>query len=694
MLVMTAAAAAAKLEIWKQDTAAAFGKGKKERVVISDSGRVRLARELQPLGRIDAARVWDLVRAGDDLYAATGDEGKVFRQRAGGNWEVAHDAADNQALSLVAAAGGNVFAGLGPSGKVLNIQSGESATLGPEVKYVWDLAADAEGNLFAATGPAGQLWKRSARDGKWTLLLDVKQPHLLCVATAPDGAVVAGSDEDGVIYKVDRGGKSAVVYDAPQSEVHSLLIRPDGVLFAATSAEAGGGAAPSPNRGLAEIGGGHSRETLNRRVTLASALRVDFTNRTAQDKPQDAPGPGGTAAPRPGPPGENAVYRIGPDGAAREVLRAKTLFFALAWLNDRLYAGSGSDGVVYEISDDGRDATQIARLDNGQVLALLPDRDDSLIVAAGGPASVLRLSKSFMNKGSLISDVLDAKLASRVGAITWRGDAPKGTAIKVQVRTGNVAEPDDTWSSWSAELEDSTGSKAAVPIGRFLQYRVNLATDDPSRAPELGSIAIHYQTVNLAPEITKITIPDLTAGDGAARQTKLSVRWDATDPNDDELTYSLALRKDGWPEWINVTEQPLTEKTYAWDTTSVPSGTYRLRVAASDSASNPPREARAQSLVSEPFVVDHDAPTVKIDAANGGVSVLIRDAMTRITKAAYSLDSGEWTPIFPDDGLFDSNDEVITVTLANLKQGSHILVIRAHDAAGNVGTSDAILQKK
>ena len=50
---------------------------------------------------------------------------------------------------------------------------------------VWALAADPRGNLYAATGPTGQLWKRSV-DGAWSLLLDSKHAHLLCVAIGPD----------------------------------------------------------------------------------------------------------------------------------------------------------------------------------------------------------------------------------------------------------------------------------------------------------------------------------------------------------------------------------------------------------------------------------------------------------------------------------------------------------------------------
>ena len=71
-----------------------------------------------------------------------------------------------------------------------------------------------------------------------------------------------------------------------------------------------------------------------------------------------------------------------------------------------------------------------------------------------------------------------------------------------------------------------------------------------------------YRTSNLSPEITRLDVPDLSAADGAARQTRLNLRWDATDPNDDDLNYTLKVRKEGWPEWIELFDLPITEKTY------------------------------------------------------------------------------------------------------------------------------------
>src|SRR5262249_39545999 len=123
MLTMTTGFAwASKVEIWRQDTTQAFAKAKKEHVVVSDAGRIRLGRAVATTGAIEASHVWDLARAKDGVvYAATGNAGKVYRKEGEGDWTVAYDAEDSQALSAVALADGRVFVGLGPSGSIVEI---------------------------------------------------------------------------------------------------------------------------------------------------------------------------------------------------------------------------------------------------------------------------------------------------------------------------------------------------------------------------------------------------------------------------------------------------------------------------------------------------------------------------------------------------------------------------------------------
>ncbi|HWE34923.1 MAG TPA: hypothetical protein VG406_00005 [Isosphaeraceae bacterium] len=685
VLGIASIATASKVETWREDSAAAFGKGKRERVVVSDAGKLRLARRIATTRAIDAARVWDLVRTEDGtIYAATGDAGKVLRRDEGGEWALAYKAEDSQALSLVVAPGGKVFVGTGPTGQVVEVSDPKHPASRPDptVQYIWDLAADSDGNLFAATGPRGQLWKRSA-EGTWSLVLDAKPSHLLSVALARDGAVFAGSDGEGLLYRVHRDGKASVVYDASQAEVRALLVAPDGSLYAGT-ADASGSRGPNRPPGLSRTQQATDRgledETPATRSPGPRIIRTAMVQRP-------------TAVAKPSAPGENVVYRIGADGVPREVFRARALVYSLAWQGDRLLVGTGPDGQLFEVRDDGRESSPIARIDHGQVLSLLAIPGGETLLGAGDPGAILRLEAGFDADGTLTSDVHDAKLPSRFGALSWKADRPDKTTVAVAVRTGNVGEPDATWSPWSEPVRDRDGARPDVPPGRFVQYRVTLSTTDPAASPEFEGLTLRYQTANLPPEIHRIDVPDVSEADGATRQTRINLRWDAVDPNGDDLAYTLHLRKEGWPAWIKLGDGPLTEKTYSWDCTAVPAGTYRLRVTASDRPSNLPAEALERHRTSEPFVVDHEAPRVQVEPKAGGkgATVTLRDDLTRLVKAAYALDGGDWVPVFPADGLFDTRAETITVDLPDLAPGHHVLMVRATDAAGNLGTGDAVL---
>ncbi len=699
--------ALAKLESWRDENAAAFQKGKRESVVVSDAGKVRLGHVLDPIGKLDAARVWDLaVSAAGDVFAATGDDGKVFRKAAKGGsaWETAYDSPDTQALSLAIAPDGRVVAGTGPSGQVVDVSDPKHAASRPhaDVKYIWDLAYDRAGNLYAATGPTGQLWKRSS-EGKWSLLLDSKHSHLLCVAVAADGSIYAGSDGEGLVYKVAPGGKTSVVYDATQNEIRALAVAADGTLYAGTAAESGGGSSSGRGSSLFQGGGGGGfgggRNELSASTT--GAVRAQDAPATKKDAPKAAGTPaGGSATPRPVSPGENAVYRIDGDGVAREVFRAKAMIYALALRGDdphrdpHLLVGTGPEGLLYEIRDQGRESVPLARLDNGQILALATESDGGVLIGAGDPGAVVRLSANHVASGTITSEVRDTKLISRFGALSWRGYSPEGTSIALQARTGNVSEPDETWSDWSEPQSDRANARAQVPAGRFVQYRAKLATTAPAKTPELTGVTLRYQSANLAPEINRLEVPDVSALDGAVRQSKLTFRWDVSDPNDDELEYSLFLRKDGWPEGVKLHDLPLTDKTFSWDSTSVPTGRYRLRLVASDRPSNNAGVAQSREKTSDSFLVDHEAPTVALKAADDQAEATLKDELTRIAKAAYAVDGGEWTSIFPVDGLFDTSTESLMIPLDDLKPGMHILVVRATDAAGNVGTGDLVVTIK
>ena len=743
---LTATARGSKVETWKVDNQASFFKGKRERVIVSDTGRVRLSLGLagDHAKGLSARRVWKLARTDDgSIYAATGDEGKVFKLVPKTDaWTTVLDAADTQIFSLAVLADGKVMAGTGAGGQVIDVTSADHPASRPDpaVKYIWDLAADKAGNLYAATGPSGQLWKRAA-DGKWTLILDTKHSHLLSVAVGLSGEVYTGSDGDGLIYKIGGDGKASVVYDSPQTEIRSLLAAPDGSLYAGTADFTGGTPGTGVGRGFSTGMLEHAGEGLiardessefrtfvdmdafgfartrnknasarlfdlkdmKERYVLAAAAGLttlisasgtldDGVDTGASVLAFQAPA-GGTATMRPIRPGENVVYHVDREGVPREVFRGRVLVHSLAWRNGSLLIGTGPDGELYEVRDDGRETTPLARLDSGQILSLVVDTDGSVWIGSGEPAAVSKLKSTYVDSGVLISEVLDAKLISRFGTVSWRGENPAGTATTLEMRTGNVGEPDETWAPWSSPASDAGGSKTDVPAGRFAQFRLTLKTSDPTKTPDVRSIAIHYQSVNLPPELTKIDVPDVVFGDGSTRGGKVAIKWTASDPNGDEISYMLMVKKEGWPDWVELWDKPRTDTSFSWDGWTVPAGVYRARVTALDRLSNAPGDSLSRTITSDAFVIDHEPPQLSLKKTEKGFEAEIIDDLTRVVKALYAVDGGDWTPIFPVDGLFDSTHEKLRIDLPELKPGAHVVVVQATDAAGNTGSADLVIAR-
>lgn len=692
LIAATVPASAGKVKTWQAESAASYDKAKLQNAVVSDQGVLRLSRRLKPLAKIDAAHVWDVAEDADgNLIAATGDEGKLYRIKPDGEVDVLHDGKDSQILSLVRTPEGILFAGAGPSGRILKIEKGKVVPFAESVgKYVWALAYDpATKSLFAGAGPKGTIY-RVGPDGKAVPFYTTKQDHILSLTL--DGATLyAGTDRGGLVYRIDRAGKGFVIYHAPQNEIRALTVD-DGVVFAGTSM-------PSSKRlPLAPLksptipiipptpsGNSSPSSSTDSTRTQSGGAKAGL----AADEPKGT----SAAAPSAPPPGDNSLYRIAPDGAVRELFRDKVLVLSLLRLPNRLLVGAGMQGQLFEVDEATKERTEIARLDNGQILSLLKTKDGSIVVAAGDPGRLYRLEDRFADRGTIVSDVLDAKIPTVWGAVSWKAATPTGTSVTFAARSGNVAEPDETWSDWSREETDPTNARVLAPTARYLQYRLTLATNDPKVTPEVRQVLVRYQTSNQAPEIMSLDVPDLDVT-AVEQPKKFKIKWKATDPNEDELTFRLHVKKDGWKDWV-LLEEDIEKSEFEWDTTTAPSGLYRIKVTASDERDNPPAEAFAVERISQPAPITHLPPTVTvkligIESGKAKLEATATDPLVRIVDASYTVDGKRWTKLFPVDGIYDSKSERFRFETDSLRPGGHVVLVRVRDAAGNLGSGDAV----
>jgi len=699
---------AAKTKVWHHHAPSHFEKAILQHTVLTSEGTLRLGRELNPLAGIEVDHIWALVEDSTGaLWAATGNEGKLFRIGPAGKATLVHQSDDSQILSLVLGRDGTLYAGTGPSGLILSITpQGKVEVLARTAEsYVWSLVVDpASGDLLAGTGPRGRVLRVTQR-GELSEFYNTRQDHVLSLAIGSDNQLYAGTSKQGLIYRINGQGKGFVVFDAPQTEVRTLLATRDGV-YAGTSSpttrrspNAVAGKSEStpvsfkgeaPPKGIDRAGQGSAP------VSTSEATSTSGSG-TSSGSPSSASS--SSAAPSLPPPSskENSVYFLTSEGLVREVFREKAMIQALAVHEGKLLIATGSDGQLFEVDEATKERTELARLEHRQVHCLCRLKDGTIVLGSGDAGQLHLLGAGPASKGTLLSEVLDARGLSRWGALRWQGETPEGTRISVACRSGNVAEPDETWSDWSAEQTDGRQATISVPPARFLQYRITLERTAGDVTPALHSIALRYQPANQAPEIGSIEVPDFDAVTQESPR-KLKLRWTATDGNEDELSYSLYCRKEGWQHWVELAAE-LDKREFEWDTTTTPAGVYRLKVVASDQRDNPPGEALTGEKVSNPFVVDHVPPevSVKVVGIQGDraeVEARAADGLTRLVSAAYSVDGKKWVNAFPQDGLFDSKDKRFRFHVEGLRPGAHVLVLRVTDAAGNSGSSDVLFTVK
>jgi hypothetical protein len=698
-------AQAAKVKVWHHYNAAHYEKAQLKHAVISNEGALRLSRQLKPLAALEATHVWDVVedKAGN-LFAATGEEGKIFRVAPDGKVSVAFTSGDSQVLCLALSPDGTVYAGTGPHGLLLRIRSDGGSVLCKSLEtYIWSLAVEDNGQaVYAGTGPKGRIY-RVTLDGTARVFYTTKQEHILSLAKGPEGLLYAGTDKDGLVYRIDPKGKGFVLYSTPQTEVHTLLVSADGV-YAGTSSpirrRGNPSGTPTPGKNVLPPAGSSTSVPISDKEKSKSGLDEaniggppSASSNSTDSAEKISPAP---SAPPPTV-GENSLYRIATDGTVREIFREKALVLSLLRQNGRILIGTGMEGQLFEVDEATKERSEIARLDHGQIHCLLRRQDGSIVLGTGDPGKLYVLQDKYAVKGTVVSEVLDAKLISRWGSLRWKAETPAGTGVTVAVRSGNTAEPNETWSDWSAEQTDPQQATVAAPTARFLQYRVTLSTDNPSVTPTVRSLAVRYMTTNQAPEVTSIQVPDLDAVT-LENPKKLRLKWTATDPNEDDLAYSLFIRKEGWKNWVEL-EENLERTEYEWDTTTTPSGTYRLKVVASDRIDNPPEDALSGERISGPFAVAHTPPTVTIKTTgmDGDQAILeatATDELVRLTSASFSVNGKKWANVFPTDGLFDSKTETFRFKTEALKPGTHVVVLRVKDAAGNTGTGDVVFTVK
>jgi hypothetical protein len=642
------------------DTLEKLSGGDLKGVAVGSDGVVRAGFTLGNTPLHDATSILSALRLDDgSTLVGTGPTGSVFRI-AGDQATLLAETKSLAVTSLVEGPGKAIYAATLGEGKIFKIAQGKAdafATL-PDATEVWALALDkAKTGLYAAAGPDGRVFHIDAT-GHASVYFHSDEPQIVSLAVADNGDVYAGSSGKGVLYRITGPGRAQVLYDFPGEEVKTIALAKGWVWAIANDY----GEPPEPPRRSPAAG-------------------------------RAPAGPSSSTRPKPG---KGALYRFDPSGRPERMMHHDDTHYMTLALDDAgaPYVGTGAEGRVYTVND-AHTVTLMADTDERQIGALgvsaagafVASSDAAVfhrVVARGGPDAVWT------------SKVLDAGLRARFGVLNWRASGP----LDLSTRTGDTSTPDATWSGWSNPLTNP--GPVSSPNARYVQVRARWSRDPQAT---FGGVSLPFITENVRPVVVEIsaqqkgtpakepTSSNLPAsgGEPPKHDSVVKVQWKVDNPDNDALRYRVAYRREGQQLWRDALREPevLTKAEYEWDTLALPEGHYRVRVEASDEPSNPPELVQRHTLESAVVLVDNTPPVITGLAVRGRrLTARVADGLGPIARVEVAFDGKlEWRSLAPADGVFDSRDEAInadlTAAMAGLGAGTHIVAVRAFDAAGN-----------
>jgi hypothetical protein len=731
---------------WSQTAEADFKTGTFHGVVATNLGDLKLSRSVKLLLEQDArvGAVYAMAEAGDGtIYIGTGPQGVLLRLKDEKVTTVLElgDGINISSL-LVDADGGLLIGSSGAKGKVLKIshrgEKPHSVFESEGVQYIWSLVQTPDGNLYIATGPNGQLFEVKP-DGTRSVVLKTDDNNFLSMVSDGKDLLYLGSDPNGLVYRVNRRTReSFVLYEAAESEIGALALDAKGNLYVGTSQASDQPAPPDDAGEKDKIGrpeGGPSGVPIQATPPAAPPVvpnpnpgepnpipKLDVVPGPRDDgppgtpppptdpnptkaaeqaksaQPQQSINPTGTGQPVPQ---GNAIYKIDPDGFVSEIFRGQVLILTIIEQDGMLLVATGNDGLVYQVKPDADETSVIAKVDARQITSLLKTHDGRILLGTANVGSVAAMGAGFAQTGTYTSQVFDADQTSHFGKLQLHGSLPPGTALTIATRSGNVKEPtESSWSKWSPEQPAAEFIQTQSPPARFFQYRFTFTTKTDSASPVVNDVDVAYLMPNLPPQIRsiKVTLGSLTPPPPPAPNTQppptpapgriQTITWDASDPNNDPLLFSVYYRQGTQSPWILLKDK-LKDPNFEWDTRSVADGRYQMKVVASDEAANPVGQGKTANRVSDTVIVNNTAPTIgdiktTINGTSTTVTLRAVDRAGTIAAVDYAVDSSQdWQAATPSDTMFDGPESAATLTAAHLSPGEHEIAIRVTDNRGN-----------
>lgn len=684
--------------------------GRLEGIAISADGELSLSPRIDPFFDSGRPFIWDLVAdQKGNLFLATGDRAKLYRLDATGKSTLIGQWDDAEVYALAVDTNDRLYAAISPGGKVFRFENNEPRLFAElPVKYIWDLIFDRQNRCYVATGDSGTIYQVEP-NGQVSTFYRSSEIHIRCLAWDRQQQLLAGTHKNGYIIRFNSRKEPFVVYDSDFEEIHQIAVANDGTIYAATLSAEETKSAPRQEEKKSESA---------IQVSAKSFEIVDAFSSSGEGQKSSASG----------------IIRIAADGTIKDIwnMESDQVQAILLTADQSLLVGTANNGRLYQVTLL-EEKNFLYKFGDSQVAVFAQDRSGKIWLATSNLGKLYAIKPSLVRKGSYESEVIDTKTQSYWGMLKWEQRPPATGRIQFFSRSGNTQQPNSTWTPWLALTTQSQQATIASPAARFLQWKLELASDQENASPRVRQVKISYLQQNLPPEIFSINVsavetktktqpaqfaePTITIlpedDDLEGRLQKempvtglrqpqrdgyREANWQARDPNKDQLLYHLYFQPQAGTQWL-LLKSDLTRSSYSWDSHQMPDGLYRLKVIASDEKSNPINIARQAEKISDWFIIDNTAPRIeraqvtRVAGDSLQVSFQVTDDLSTIKQVQFSYDMQKWCWVLPQDLVCDSRQEFFQFKIKLPAEPIQSIVIKASDNAENAGYRYLLLKE-
>ena len=681
-----------------------FEKAELTNLSLSEDGILAPGPTVETLAELQSALIWTATQAKDGtLYVATGNKGRVLAINPEGEIKTIFEPEEILIRAIAIGPDNAIYAGTSPKGRIYRLtpDGRPEVYFDPAETYIWDLKFDDKGSLFVATGNRGRVYRLPPEfkpGDQAELWYESVSSHFVTLAFNKKGELLVGNDPDGSVYRMKEPFEAEVLYNSDGGEIRKIHPADNGEIYFSTF-KRGSGSSPTSSS--------------------STSGSSDSSSSSSKDSNKSPSSSSSSSA-------KSIFYKIKASGFVEVFWRnsSEPIYAFESLGKEGWLVCTGENGRIFHVAHDGEWKLLQTLEYGGEVTTILKANDEKggHLLFTSNPANIYRLTKAAADSGTIVSETIDVKQVAKWGRVRA---FPQSDNVNFFTRSGNTPKIDGTWSEWTPLNNNGqiTGSAR-----RYLQYKASLKGTES----RLARVRLFYQLNNAIPVIRRINvvpagynitslkalkpivdINKLTKGtfvDGPPsappprKQLSLNPEdglytagWDAYDPNGDSLLFKVQIRRMPTESWVTLGSE-LFDPVHTFTTKGMKDGYYQIKVTASDRSTNPPGAAQENFLLSNQFLLDNAAPSVRLSLKNPPpksgsiIEITAEDSFSIIRDAEYVLDGSKAIALFPNDLLFDANKENFRIELQNLSPGEHSLIVNTMDDRGNQGTAQTTFQ--